>query len=141
MTTTSSVVTRRERFPGQAMVEFAVIATLFFSLIYGVIEGGRLLFTYHQVNHAAREGARYAVAHGSKNGSASDEDILAHIQSTTTGLNLALDDLDVDALDGGRDPGQRVRVTVDHDFVPIVGLIFGTSSIPLQADSTMRFHY
>jgi Flp pilus assembly protein TadG len=44
------------------MVEFAIVASIFFSLIFGVIEGGRLLFTYHQVNHAAREGARYAAA-------------------------------------------------------------------------------
>lgn len=122
------------------MVEFALVAIIFFSLIFGVIEGGRLLFTYHQVNHAAREGVRYAAAHGDKNGSADEAEVAAHIMSKTTGLSGSVLTVDMEAINGNG-PRQPVKVTVIYQFEPIVGLIFGTSTIQLSADSTMRFHY
>jgi Flp pilus assembly protein TadG len=131
----------QHRCRGQAMVEFAIAGLIFFMLIFGVIESGRLLFTYHQVNHAAREGARYAVANGSANGSATDSQILSYIQNRTTGLALTSDNLTVSKLDGGNGPRQRVEVTIDYDFDPIVGMIFGFNPIGLSADSTMRYHY
>jgi hypothetical protein len=49
---------------GQAVVEFALVAPFLFLLIVGIIEAGRLVFNYHTLNHAAREGARYAIVHG-----------------------------------------------------------------------------
>jgi Flp pilus assembly protein TadG len=131
----------QRRRQGQAMVEFAIAGSIFLMLIFGVIEGGRLLFTYHQINHAAREGARYAVAHGSANGSATDEQILAHVQDRTTGIFLTSDNLIVSKLDGSDGPRQRVEITVNYQFDPIVGMIFGINPIGLSADSTMRYHY
>jgi hypothetical protein len=55
---------RRSRSRGQALVEFALIAPLLFLLIIAIIEAGRLVFFYHLINEAAREGARYAIVHG-----------------------------------------------------------------------------
>lgn len=54
----------RRRRRGQALVEFALIAPMLFLLIIGIIELGRLVFFYHTINNAAREGARYAIVHG-----------------------------------------------------------------------------
>lgn len=54
----------RRRGRGQALVEFALIAPMLFLLIIGIIELGRLVFFYHTINNAAREGARYAIVHG-----------------------------------------------------------------------------
>jgi Flp pilus assembly protein TadG len=45
-------------------VEFALIAPLFFLLLFGTIEGGRFIFYYEMLNNATREGARYAIVHG-----------------------------------------------------------------------------
>ena len=49
---------------GQAMVEFALIAPVFFLVLFAIIEGGRFMFYYETLNHAAREGARYAIVNG-----------------------------------------------------------------------------
>ena len=49
---------------GQAMVEFALIAPLFFFLLFAIIEGGRFVFYYEMLSSATREGARYAIIHG-----------------------------------------------------------------------------
>jgi len=60
-------MTKRRRFrqSGQAMVEFALVAPIFFFLLFGIIEGGRFIFYYEMLNSATREGARYAIVHGS----------------------------------------------------------------------------
>jgi len=45
------------------MAEFALIAAVFFMIIFGIIEFGRLLYTHNALTDAARRGARYAVLH------------------------------------------------------------------------------
>ena len=45
---------------GAAMVEFAIIAWVFFLLLFGVIEFARLLFTFNTLTEVARRGARVA---------------------------------------------------------------------------------
>ena len=50
---------------GQAMVEFALVAPIFFLLLFAIVEGGRFIFYYETLNNATREGARFAIVHGS----------------------------------------------------------------------------
>ena len=54
----------RRRGRGQAMVEFALIAPIFFLLLFSIIEFGRAVYYIQMLNNAAREGARYAIVHG-----------------------------------------------------------------------------
>lgn len=58
-------VGRRPRSAGQALVEFALVAPIFFLLLFGIIEAGRFILFYQTLNNATREGARYAIVHGS----------------------------------------------------------------------------
>jgi hypothetical protein len=58
-------LTGRQRSRGQALVEFTLVAPMLFLLILGTIEAGRFIFFYEVMNHATREGARYAIVHGS----------------------------------------------------------------------------
>lgn len=46
------------------MAEFALVAPLFFLLLFGIIEAGRFIFYYEILNNATREGARYAIVNG-----------------------------------------------------------------------------
>ena len=56
----------RRRSRGQALAEFALVAPIFFLLLFGIIEGGRFILYYQALNNAVREGARYAIVHGSR---------------------------------------------------------------------------
>ena len=58
-------LTGRHRSRGQALVEFTLVAPMLFLLILGTIEAGRFIFFYEVMNNATREGARYAIVHGS----------------------------------------------------------------------------
>ena len=51
----------RER--GATLVEFSIAATVFLTVMFGVIEFGRALWTHNALTDAARRGARYAVVH------------------------------------------------------------------------------
>ena len=48
---------------GATVAEFAVVALLFFTMIFAIIEFGRLLYTHNALTDATRRGARYAVLH------------------------------------------------------------------------------
>ena len=61
----SAGASRRFSSAGQALVEFALVAPIFFLLLFGIIEGGRFILYYQTLNNATREGARYAIVHGS----------------------------------------------------------------------------
>lgn len=46
---------------GSAVVEFALVAIIFFMLLIGIFEFGRLMFTWNSAVEATRRGARLAV--------------------------------------------------------------------------------
>jgi hypothetical protein len=48
---------------GAAVAEFAVACLFFFTVLIGIIEFGRLLYTHNALTDAARRGARYASLH------------------------------------------------------------------------------
>ncbi|MCQ1058869.1 pilus assembly protein [Photobacterium sp. ZSDE20] len=50
----------RKKEKGSTLVEFSIIAGLFFMLIFAIIEFGRLLFTWHVLNETSRRTARLA---------------------------------------------------------------------------------
>ena len=52
------------RARGQAMAEFALVAPIFFLLMFGLIELGRAVFYTQILDSATRDGARYAIVHG-----------------------------------------------------------------------------
>ena len=50
----------RKNESGQPLVEFALIASLLFLILFGIVEFGRIFHAYLVVTSAAREGARKA---------------------------------------------------------------------------------
>jgi Flp pilus assembly protein TadG len=56
---------KRSSRRGAAAVEFALIAPLFFLLLFGIIEFGRALMVQQMLVNAARAGARIAILAGS----------------------------------------------------------------------------
>lgn len=48
----------------QALVEFSIVAPIFFLILFGIIDFGRYIYYTQALNNAAREGARYAIVHG-----------------------------------------------------------------------------
>ena len=59
----------QNRYPagekGATIVEFALVCMVVLTLLFGIIDFGRALYTYHFVSYAARQATRYAMVNGS----------------------------------------------------------------------------
>ena len=53
---------------GQSLVEFALILPIFLLMIMGIVDAGRLIYTFNTVSNAARDGARIAIVNQSDHG-------------------------------------------------------------------------
>lgn len=56
---------RPQEESGQSIVEFALTASLLFFLLFAIVDGGRIMWSYITVSQAANLTARYATYHGS----------------------------------------------------------------------------
>ncbi|HVC43343.1 MAG TPA: TadE family protein [Candidatus Binataceae bacterium] len=63
MTARTVLLSRKRHAAGQAMVEFAMVASLFLLLLFGIIEMALAAYNYNTVCAAAREAVRYAIVH------------------------------------------------------------------------------
>lgn len=79
---------RRWQKRGQAMVEFAMVAPLFFALIFGLIEFSLIGVSISSFNLAADEGARIGSYLGRTDPTV-DQQIISAIVSHTSGITLA----------------------------------------------------
>jgi Flp pilus assembly protein TadG len=138
-------VKKRKRY-GQSLVEFALVAPMLLILIWGIMEFGRLVFTYSSVVTASREAARYGSSVGTvadlQAGTPNYKNCKAIKQrAVDTGTIANIQPIDVDVrYDKGPDDtdfkpwcavdpatdfslGTRVVVTVRATFQPIVPLL------------------
>lgn len=52
--------TSRRKATGGTLVEFSIVASVFFIVLFGIIEFGRLMFTWNVLDEVTRRGARLA---------------------------------------------------------------------------------
>lgn len=118
--------TNKNKERGASLVEFSIAATVFLTVMFGVVEFGRALWTHNALADAARRGARYAVI----NAEAKQDDVKKIVVYGSLDAdakpildNLTTDNVDVTYQGFGMDVG-TVQVTIkeyDFDFiVPIV---------------------
>ena len=60
-------ISRSEKFRAQrgaALVEYAFVVIVLFSMLFGISGFGHSLYVYHAINNAAKEGTRWAIVNG-----------------------------------------------------------------------------
>ena len=128
---------RRNR-GGAAVVEFAIVAPVFFLLVFGMIEYGRMVMVQQILTNASREGARYAVILESNDTTAVQDRVTDYLQSASIGGSPAVT---VDWPASGSGSNQPVSVSVSIPFGQVSWLpspMFVSSTMPLTATSVMR---
>ncbi len=139
---------RRTAQKGAALVEFALVSSLLFLLLFGIIEVGLLLGDQAQVGAAAREAARAACL-GSTIESAETSGVNAgsgiHLTSASVYLEKSLDNGMTwialgDTPLGTNDAisGSLVRATVSYNHPLVTTLIFPGSTRLLTAKLVMQ---
>ena len=120
------------------MVEFAVVATVFLTLLIGIMETGLAVWQKNSTAADAREGARYAAVHGYRSGSAATAaTVRAYVKSRTSLQTTGPDSIRVYTVwpntpcpEPCQSPGSFVHVSVAHN-VPRRGFF-----IPAHVDSS-----
>jgi len=118
-------------------VEFAVVAPVFFLLVFGMIEFGRMIMVQQVITNASREGGRRAVLEG-----ATRTNVLSTVNSYLTSGQVAGNSLrvSIDPNPATATEGTPITVTVNVSFSDVSWLptpVF-LSGRELRATSTMR---
>ncbi len=136
--------TRRHRLcigdaSGIAAVEFALVLPVFISIVLGLIEIGRVLYTDHTLDHAAREGVRYAIVRGASSPTpALSSDIVALVKSRAAPLDPAMVGVAV-SFDPNNKPGSAVAVQVSYNFEFLMPVPFGPINLTSAARMTVVY--
>lgn len=139
---------------GQALVEFALVLPILLLFIFGIVDAGRLIYTYNTVANSARDGVRVAIVNQSATGTNTCDTTspTAHAVgcAVASGLALQIDPTDVsvtyrNASDTGACASMSIGclavVTVTGHFqalTPVIGQIIGatdvssTSKVPVE---------
>jgi Flp pilus assembly protein TadG len=118
---------RRTRQKGSIIVEYALVFLLFFVTVYAIIEFGRYVYVFNILAGATREGARYAIVHGSKSGAVATQDTVRdRVRQWSLGLNSSSVNVAV-TWTPSKAPGSKVRVQSTYTLTPMALLIFKTS--------------
>ena len=119
----------KHRARGQSLVELALTLPVLLLFLVGVLDLGRVYFSYMTLVNASREGARYGA------GSPTDTTgIYTHAINESAGSGIVLTPLSVSiGCASGCTSGNPIRVTVIYDFQLITTYIFNGASIRLSA--------
>jgi len=119
---------------GGTLLEFALVATVVLTTLFGLIETGRLLLTYVTLAHAARSGVRYAIVHGiNRTGSGVDgpsnqadySQVTAVVQGAASPAGISISSPTVTYSSASAPVGSTVTVEVSYTFVPAAPFLSG----------------
>jgi Flp pilus assembly protein TadG len=100
---------------GAAAVEFAVVAVLFLTIVFGIIELGILMFDKHILTNASREGARAGVV--MRVPRVSDAEIVGKVEGYASDFMITFG------------PSSALSTTVSPPETARTGSLFGTELV------------
>ncbi len=127
---------RRGRY-GATIVEIALALMVILLLVIGTIEFGRAAWVYNTLAHATRQGARYAMAHGSLATPATSSSVSTFVKNSAVGLDK--NDLSVTTTwPSGVTRNGMVSVHSEYTFRSAAGtLLFKPGYLTFKSTSTV----
>jgi Flp pilus assembly protein TadG len=116
---------------GQAIIEFALVSVLFFSMIFGIVDFGRAIYLSNQLHNAVREGARYGKLYPTATSS-----IKSKVVASASGFSLSNSDVTVTCPSSCTATSSRVTVSVTAHFTAITQELLGLDPITMTVSSS-----
>src|SRR5436190_17901259 len=115
---------RKRNEKGAVLLEHALVFLLFFVVLYGIMEFGRIVYLYNSLAGATRGAARFAIVHGSRSTApATNDDIRARLLQWGIAFDPAA--LTVNTTwSPNNAPGSRVRIDSSYNISLMTGLIY-----------------
>ncbi|HJV65393.1 MAG TPA: TadE/TadG family type IV pilus assembly protein [Geomonas sp.] len=122
---------------GAALVELALSVVLLVTLLFGMIEFGRVMYMRNSLNLAAREGARMASVSKTVSTSDVESQVKNFIPFDSTGLSVV-----VSSTPAGFTSGSTITVTASMPFQSVVPLLITQlNGLTLTGQASMRYEY
>ena len=127
---------RQQKQKGSVVVEASLTFLIFIVLILGIMDFGRIIWTYTTIAEGAREATRYAIVHGASSGhQATVADIQGIVTSRTIGLSAA-DLTTTVTFTPDQTAGSTAKVAITYNFRPVAPYI-PSGTISLKSTSQM----
>jgi Flp pilus assembly protein TadG len=124
---------------GQSLIEFTFMSMILMVLLMGILDLGRVYFTFLALQDAAGEGANYGSVYPTRVSGTDANNITYRVRhSAPSGLSVDLQNAVVTVQTTGATPGSQITVTVTAEYkivTPFVGALVGGQTIPLSARS------
>lgn len=125
----------RNHYPGQSLVEFALVLPFLILILMGTLDTGWMIYTNNALSNAAREGARVGIT------GKTDTEIKTRVKSTAVGVSLTDSNITITHATPFGQPG-TVTVEIAYSYsplTPVLGNMFGSGgTFTLRAKATMR---
>lgn len=129
---------------GQSLVEFAITALVFLTLIFSILEFSFLFFARLSLQNAVREGGRYAITGQALPGLARYASILQVVEDKSMGFATSSNTQICSAAGGcssGGGPGDTLTITVtySYNFInPLVAAFFKNGVCTFTTSSSFK---
>lgn len=143
-----SMSARTRRAEGTSLVEFALVSILFFTLMFAIIDFGRVFFVQMTIQHALRQAGRYAVTGNSLPGTNPQtqsaytrvESIIETAKKAAAGVDVSNIIISAGGLSGfAGNPGDTVTVSLTSNLnilTPLISKFFTSNGIYTFTAST-----
>lgn len=117
---------------GASLLEFAIAATVFLTVLFAIVEFGRALWVHNALTDAARRGARYAVLHKATDIEDVKKIVVYGDLTETTPILENLSTTNVDVVYNGfkLDEGTVTVSVNNYQFQMILPLVVSTIQMP-----------
>jgi len=136
--------TRLHASDGQSLLEFALVAMVFFLVSFSVIDFSYLFFVKLTLQNAVRQAGRYAITGQSVNGYSRYTSILQTAQHASLGLATTANTTVCSTAGGctsGGGPGDTVTVTVSYQYqclTPFVAALFPNGRYTIRVSASFK---
>ncbi|MGE5580281.1 MAG: TadE/TadG family type IV pilus assembly protein [Bacillota bacterium] len=135
-----SMLRRREE--GQSIVEFALVIPVLALLLLGIMEGGRIFTAYVELQHVARDAARFASLNCTSLAVRDDQiggwvasTLIPHLSGRTSTLDPGAIVVDFDRITSGTETW--VEVALEYPLVIVTPVVSDLTGNPLTLQSRM----
>jgi Flp pilus assembly protein TadG len=124
---------------GQSLVEFALLATVLFTLLIGIFEFGRAYYYYSAIVNAAQEGARYGSVTG-VNTTAKRDAIISDVITSTVAVDVTSSNVTISCAGSCSSVGAggQFTVSVGYTFTAVTPLV---PSFQINGQSSMMIDH